>query len=216
MCISSKNNGKNNKKNYLSFNAIKKGRQKNLKIIAILPIRGKPIKYKNKYLMEFTIKQILQENLINEIYVSTDNKETAKMSKSFGAKCPFIRPKNLTNKFTDIISVAKHALDKIEKKNIFPDLVYLVTDTYPLREKNLLQNMFKKLKKDGLESITASKKEKAGVWLKNINQNKFKKIVDNVTPGTLRENETFLAPLGLGHLTYAHKLRAGEFFNDNL
>ena len=59
---------------------------------------------------------------------------------------------------------------------------------------------------------SASKKRKQ-VWLKNINQNKFKKIVDNVTPGI--GNETFLAPLGLGHLTYAHKLRAGEFFNDN-
>ena len=75
--------------------------------------------------------------------------------------------------------------------------------------------MLNKLKKNGLEAITASKKEKAGIWLKNINQNKFKKIVDNVTPGTVRENDTFVAPLGLGHLTYAHKLRAGEFFNEN-
>ena len=75
--------------------------------------------------------------------------------------------------------------------------------------------MFKKLKKDGLESITASKKEKAGIWLKNKEQKNLKKIVDNVTPGTLRDNDTFVVPLGLGHLTYAHKLRAGEFFNNN-
>ena len=203
------------KKNYLSNNSFKKNSQKKLKTIAILPIRGKPIKYLNKYLMEFTIKKILKDKLISEIYVSTDDKETAKISRSFGAKCPFIRPKNLTDKFTDIISVAKHALEKIEKKNIFPDLVYLVTDTYPLREKNLLANMLNKLKKDGLEAITASKKEKAGIWLKNINQKKLKKMVDNVTPGTLRDNDTFVVPLGLGHLTYAHKLRAGEFFNEN-
>jgi len=203
------------KKNYLSFDAFKIGRQKKLKIIAILPIRGKPIKYKNKYLMEFTIKKILQDDLIDEIYVSTDDKETARVSRKFGAKCPFIRPKNLANKFTDLISVAKHALEKIEKKNILPDLVYLVTDTYPLREKDLLANMLNKLKKDGLETIAASKKEKAGIWLKNISQNKFKKIVDNITPGTLRDSDTYVAPLGLGHLTYSHKLRAGEFFNDN-
>ncbi len=203
------------KKNYLSFDALKKGRQKKIKIIAILPIRGKPIKYKNKYLMEFTIKKILQDDLIDEIYVSTDDKETAKVSRKFGAKCPFIRPKNLANKFTDLISVAKHALEKIEKKNILPDLVYLVTDNYPLREKDLLANMLNKLKKDGLETIAASKKEKAAIWLKNINQNKFKKIVDNITPGTLRDSDTYVAPLGLGHLTYSHKLRLGEFFNEN-
>ena len=203
------------KKNYITQDKSKKNSLKKQKIIAILPIRGKPIKYKNKYLMEFTIKKILQDDLINEIYVSTDNKETAKISRNLGAKCPFIRPKNLANKFTDIISVAKHALEKIEKKNTPPDLVYLVTDTYPLREKNLLANMLNKLKKDGLESVTASKKEKAGVWLKKINQNKFKKIVDNVKPGTLRDNDTFIVPLGLGHLTYPYKLRTGEFFKEN-
>ena len=203
------------KKNYHLHDSFKNIRQKKLNIIAILPIRGKPIKYKDKYLMEYTIKKILNDKFVNDIFVSTDDRETAKICRSFGAKSPFIRPKNLANKFTDIISVAKHALEKIEKKNIFPDLVYLVTDTYPLREKNLLQNMFKKLKKDGLESITASKKEKAGIWLKNKEQKNLKKIVDNVTPGTFRDNDTFVVPLGLGHLTYAYKLRAGEFFNNN-
>ena len=203
------------KKNHESQDRLKKISQKKPNIIAILPIRGKPIKSKDKYLMEFTIKKILKDKLINEVYVSTDDKETAKISRSFGAKSPFIRPKNLASKFTDIISVAKHALEKIEKKKIFPDLVYLITDTYPLREKNLLANMLKKLKRDGLEAVTASKKEKAGIWLKNVEKNKFKKVVDNVTPGSLREYDSFIVPLGLGHLTYAHKLRAGEFFNDN-
>ena len=42
---------------YQLHDALKKGRQKKLNIIAILPIRGKPIKYKDKYLMEFTIKK---------------------------------------------------------------------------------------------------------------------------------------------------------------
>ena len=83
------------------------------------------------------------------------------------------------------------------------------------RVKLILQTAESILLRDGLEAITASKKEKAGIWLKNINQNKFKKIVDNVTPGTLRDTDTFIVPLGLGHLTYAHKLRSGEFFNEN-
>ena len=74
---------------------------------------------KNKFLMEFTIKKILQDELVDDIYISTDDNETAKVGKSFGAKCPFIRPKNLANKSTDLISVAKHTLKKIEEKLIF-------------------------------------------------------------------------------------------------
>ena len=166
-------------------------------------------------LIKYTIDVAKNCNFINRYIVSTDDQEIKEYCISQGVEVPFIRPKNLANKFTDIISVAKHALEKIEKKDNLPDLVYLVTDTYPLRETNLLANMLNKLKKNGLEAITASKKEKAGIWLKNINQNKFKKIVDNVKPGTLRDNDTFVVPLGLGHLTYAHKLRTGEFFEEN-
>ena len=202
-------------KNYLSFDDLKNYPSKQMKIIAILPIRGKPIKYKNKFLMEFTIKKILQDELVDDIYISTDDNETAKVGKSFGAKCPFIRPKNLANKSTDLISVAKHTLKKIEEKNIFPDLIYIVTEDYPLREKDLLKMMLTKLKKNGLETIVASKKEKSGVWLRNIANNKFNKIVDNTIPGDLRENETFIAPFGLGCLMYSHNLRAGNFFNEN-
>jgi hypothetical protein len=75
--------------------------------------------------------------------------------------------------------------------------------------------MLTKLKKNGLETIVASKKEKSGVWLRNIANNKFNKIVDNTIPGDLRENETFIAPFGLGCLMYSHNLRAGNFFNEN-
>ena len=43
----------------------------------------------------------------------------------------------------------------------------------------------------------------------------LKKIVDGMTPGDLRENDTFIVPFGLGCLTYAHILRSGNFFNKN-
>ncbi len=202
-------------KDYLSFDIKKKNLLKKNKIIAILPIRGKAIEYQNKYLMEFTIKKILNDKLVDDIYVSTDNKETAKIAKKLGAKCPFIRPKNLADKSTDLISVAKHTLEKIEKKNILPDLVYVVTESFPLREKNLLSKMLNKLKKNGLETIAASKKEKAGIWLRDVSKRKFRNIVENIIPGELRENESFIVPLGLGHLTYAHVLRAGKFLDKN-
>ena len=202
-------------KNYLYSNKIKKNQSKKNSIIAILPIRGKPIKFQDKYLMEFTIKKIINNQLVDDIYVSTENKETATTAKKLGAKCPFIRPKGLADKSIDLISVAKHTLEKIEKKNIFPDLIYVITESFPLREENLLKMMLNKLKKDGLETVAASKKEKAGIWLRDKSQKKFKNIVDNVTPGELREHESFIVPLGLGHLTYAHVLRAGKFLDKN-
>ena len=44
-------------------------------------IKGKPIKYKDKYLMEFTIKQAVSDKLIDQVYVTTDNKKSSNIAK---------------------------------------------------------------------------------------------------------------------------------------
>ena len=67
------------------------------------------------------------------------------------------KTQNLADKSTDLISVAKHTLEKIEKKNILPDLVYIVTESFPLREENLLEMMFNKLK-NGLKLLLIKKR----------------------------------------------------------
>jgi len=197
------------------YSSIKKQKNRKLKICAIIPIKGKPIKYKNKYLMEYTIKQAISNKMIDQVYVTTDNKKTSEIAKKLGAKSPFIRPSYLSNRSVDLLTVCQYTLEQIEKKNIHPDLVYLMTENYPFREKELMEKMLHILKKNGLEMISASKKEKAGVWLKKFSDKNYKKIVDGITPGDLRENDAFIVPFGLGCLTYAHNLRSGDFYSKN-
>tara|TARA_X000000950_G_scaffold288880_1_gene408072 strand:+ start:6379 stop:7749 length:1371 start_codon:yes stop_codon:yes gene_type:complete len=196
------------------YNNFEKHSNRKLKIVAILPIKGKPITYKDKYLMEYTIKHALSNKLIDEVYVTTDNKKTSVISKKLGAKSPFLRPSSLSNKAVDLLTVCQYTLKQIEKK-INPDLVYIITENFPLRGEDLLDKMYNALKKKGLEMISACKRERAGVWTKKYSEKNFKKVIDGITPGDLRENETFIVPFGLGCLTFAHTLRSGNFFSKN-
>jgi len=75
------------------------------KIIAIIPARGgsKRIPRKNikeffsKPLIAYSIETALKSNLFDEVIVSTDDEEIAAIAKQYGAKVPFIRPKELSD-----------------------------------------------------------------------------------------------------------------------
>ena len=86
--------------------------------IAVILARGgsKRIPRKNikkfcgKPMIAWPIETAKKSKLFDHILVSTDNEEIAKISKSFGAEVPFIRPKNLSDDFTGTTEVITHAV----------------------------------------------------------------------------------------------------------
>ena len=67
------------------------------------------------------------------MFVSTDSEDTAKIAIKAGAKCPFLRPKEFSEKFVNLEAVQKFSLEKIEELGIFPDLVVHLEETFPFR-----------------------------------------------------------------------------------
>ncbi len=96
-----------------------------VKPICIIPARGgsKGVPKKNirkiagKPLIYYTIKSALKSKIFNHVFVSTEDKEIARIAKKYGAEVPFLRPKKLAN---DIISMDKVLVHFIE--NIKNDL----------------------------------------------------------------------------------------------
>ncbi len=88
----------------------------------IIPARGgsKRILNKNKkiFLGVPIIARVI-DNLksipeITRIIISTDDPEIHAIAKSAGAESPFIRPQNLSDDYTNTISVIKHVLQELE------------------------------------------------------------------------------------------------------
>lgn len=111
-------------------------------ILAIIPARGesKRMPQKNlsplagKPLITYTIDAALKSKYIDEVLVSTDNKEIAKVSTTFGANVPFLRPRELGTDMARSIDVVFHTLDFF-RKELHKEFDYfiLLQPTSPLR-----------------------------------------------------------------------------------
>lgn len=90
----------------------------NLRILALLPVKGKSITFEGKPLIKRTIDAAKKSKFITDIVVTTDNKITAKFAKQNGAKVPFIRPSHLSKPNTNLLGVLSYSIKNLEKKKI--------------------------------------------------------------------------------------------------
>jgi len=104
------------------------------KFLCLILARGNSTRLKNKNILNFygkpliyyTIKAAKDSKIFDKIIVSTDNKKIAKISKEFGAEVPFLRPKNLSTKYSNALDAVVHALKYIKrKKNIYDYVQYI-------------------------------------------------------------------------------------------
>ena len=110
-------------------------------ILAVIPARsgskglpGKNIRdLHGKPLIAWSIESALSSSLIDEVVVSTDSKEIADISKSYGSKVD-IRPKNLSGDDTTTISVIKDIIKRYPEA----DTIVVLQPTSPIRDENLV------------------------------------------------------------------------------
>ena len=110
------------------------------KIIAIIPARGgsKRIPKKNikhflgKPIIAYSIELALNSNLFDEVMVSTDNKEIAKIAEQYGAKVPFLRSKKTSDDYAILNDVFIEVIN--EYKNLGVEMLQscIILPTSPL------------------------------------------------------------------------------------
>ena len=91
--------------------------------ICIIPARGgsKGVPKKNirkiagKPLIYYTIKSSLKSKIFSHVYVSTEDKEIARIAKKYGAEVPFLRPKKLASDTTPMDKVLVHFIENLEE-----------------------------------------------------------------------------------------------------
>ena len=114
-----------------------------LKIIALIPARSgsKGIPHKNiknyqKYpLIYHSIKIAKESKYITDIVVSTDSEEYQNIAVKYEAKCPFLRPSNISNDLSTDYEFIKHYIQwtQLNDSNNIPDLIVQLRPTYPNR-----------------------------------------------------------------------------------
>ena len=147
-----------------------------MKNIAIIPARGgsKRLPNKNRLLLDgipLLAHSILyaQENyqIIDEIFVSTDDEEIKQIALNFGAKV-IDRPKSISGDLEPTVSAIKHVLQDIDFQ---VDSCILLQATNPLRPESLLRDAYAIYKNNNYNSLfTVSRNHQK---LGKIDNNKF-------------------------------------------
>ncbi len=132
--------------------------------ICIIPARGGSKRIKNKNIKNFfgkpiiyySINSAIKSQCFNEIVVTTDSVKIAKIAEKYGAKVPFLRPKNLSDDNTPLAPVISHTISELKKIKILSKKVCVITATAPLLNYKHLQNskeIFDKNKPNFLVSL---------------------------------------------------------------
>lgn len=137
-----------------------------MKILSIIPARSgsKGIPEKNikilgnKPLIAYSISTSLECKLISNTIVSTDSEKIAKISLSYGAWIPFLRPKKLAKDNTPTLPVIQFTLKKLKNLGFEYDAVCLLQPTTPFRKLDFLHKCLRKFKKTKPDSLISVRK----------------------------------------------------------
>lgn len=132
-----------------------------MKILGLIPARGgsKGVPNKNikllggKPLICYTIEASLATAEIDNLVVSTDSENIAKISKDAGANVPFLRPAELATDKSPSIDTVIHAVEFLAKKNVHFDAVCLLQPTCPFRTTEDIENAIKTFKNQEADSL---------------------------------------------------------------
>jgi CMP-N,N'-diacetyllegionaminic acid synthase len=132
-----------------------------MRVLGLIPARGgsKGVPRKNiqllagKPLIQYTIEAALSSSSLSRIIVSTEDGEIAKVSLSYGAEVPFIRPADLAMDTTPTLPVIQHAVQWLEDHGDHFDAVCLLQPTSPFRKSETIDACIKSLETSNADAV---------------------------------------------------------------
>jgi len=132
-------------------------------ILGLIPARGgsKGVLRKNirivagKPLISYSIQAALKSGLLNPVIVSTDDREIAEVSATFGAEV-LMRPDYLAGDETPMIPVIRHVIEQLERERyIHFDYCVLLQPTAPMRTAEDINATVNILMETGADSVVS-------------------------------------------------------------
>jgi N-acylneuraminate cytidylyltransferase len=129
--------------------------------LAIIPARGgsKRIPKKNiklflgKPIIAYSIEIAIESNLFDDIIVSTDDIEIAKIAKDYGAKVPFFRSEINSSDLATTFDVIEEVVNEQHLRNQVYENICCIYPCAPLISKELMINAFEIMKLNNFDTV---------------------------------------------------------------
>ncbi len=146
-------------------------------ILALIPARGgsKRLKGKNikqlgeKPLIAWSIEVALASKYVDEVVVSTEDDEIAKVSQQYGATVPFKRPYMLSLDSTSTMDVILHTIETLESEGKAYKFLMLLQPTSPLRSsEDIDKSVELMIQKEADSIISVCESEHSPLWTNTL------------------------------------------------
>ena len=184
-----------------------------IEVAVIIPLRGESREIHNKSLLEYTISSANKSKYVKKVIVSTDNDEVESIAKKSDIDSVIIRPKNLSEKYINVFDVLEYSVNKLEEQNEHFDLIIMLEEIYPFRDKNVIDDMIESHIYNGYDTVVAAAKEVRGVWSQSYSENKLELNDSALIPKSLKVSDLFISMPGYCCVTYPKMVRDNDVFN---
>jgi CMP-N,N'-diacetyllegionaminic acid synthase len=113
----------------------------------VLPLKGKP-------LIAYTIEAALEAHAVDEVYISTDDKEVIDIALNYGVNVPFCRPPELCTDTASTEDVCEHMLDFLRnERGLIPSSFMFLQATSPLRTSKHIDDAVQLFTEKGADAV---------------------------------------------------------------
>lgn len=129
--------------------------------IAMITARGgsKRIPYKNikdfcgKPILAYSIESALQSGIFDEVMISTEDGEIARIAQNYGAAFPFKRSDRMADDHATTIDVMLEVVECYQKLGIYPDTVCCLYPTAPFVTAQKLKDAYNLFQSSGAQAL---------------------------------------------------------------
>ena len=199
------------------------------KVVAIIPARSgsKSIKDKNiinllnKPLLAWSIEHCLMSKQIDEVYLSTDSRDYARIAFRHGLRNIILRPKKISKDQSPDIDFIIHAIKYLKLKN---EIIAHIRPTTPTRKLNILDKIISTFKRKKRYTSLRSVHEESETSYKSfeIKNNKLKSLknlnlsIDELNMPRQAFNKTYIANGYLDLYKTEYVLKNKKLFGKNV